>query len=248
MNQVLYIAWYRFRVTFGRRWSGYMSVVVLIGLTGGIAMASMAAGRRTQSSYPTFLASTNPSDMTVAVYSAAAHGGPSPVLTTEFARLPDVKRVRALVGPEIVPLAPNGVPRLQALGNVNIVASLDGMFLDQDRVTVVQGRLADPRRADEMVMTANAARRLGVNVGQVVPMGFYNRRADFSVGLRHSESGASSLWTLFAGNINAVPDPTVPVLWIFLVGLGALVFANLVAALPGHRAARTPTGLVLRAE
>ena len=56
------------------------------------------------------------------------------------------------------------------------------------------------------------------------------------------------LWTLFAGSINAVPDPTVPVLWIVLVGLGAFVFANLVAVLPGYGAARTPTGLVLRAE
>ena len=35
---------------------------------------------------------------------------------------------------------------------------------------------------------------------------------------------------------------------VILVGLGALVFANLVAALPGRIAARTPTALVLRAE
>ncbi len=56
------------------------------------------------------------------------------------------------------------------------------------------------------------------------------------------------LWTLFARNINAVPDPTVPVLSVILVGLGALVFANVVAAIPGRIAAQTPTALVLRAE
>ena len=56
------------------------------------------------------------------------------------------------------------------------------------------------------------------------------------------------LWTVFARNINAVPDPTVPVWSVVLVGLGALVFANLVAALPGQIAARTPTANVLRAE
>ena len=55
-------------------------------------------------------------------------------------------------------------------------------------------------------------------------------------------------WTLFANNINAVPDPTVPVLWVVIVALGAIAFANLVAALPGRSAARTPTALVLRAE
>jgi hypothetical protein len=58
MSQVLRVAWYRFRATFARRWGGYLSVVLLVG---GISMGSIAAGRRTQSSYPTFLASTNPS-------------------------------------------------------------------------------------------------------------------------------------------------------------------------------------------
>ena len=56
------------------------------------------------------------------------------------------------------------------------------------------------------------------------------------------------LWTLFAHNLNAVPDPSVPALPVTIVAVGALVFANLVAALPGRSAARTPTVLVLRAE
>ena len=56
------------------------------------------------------------------------------------------------------------------------------------------------------------------------------------------------LWTVFARNINAVPDPTVPVVSVVLVALGALIFANVVAAIPGRIAARTPTALVLRAE
>jgi hypothetical protein len=61
MSQVLRLAWYRFRAMFGRRWGGYLSVILLVALIGGVAMASIAAGRSTQSSYPTFLASTNPS-------------------------------------------------------------------------------------------------------------------------------------------------------------------------------------------
>jgi predicted lysophospholipase L1 biosynthesis ABC-type transport system permease subunit len=56
------------------------------------------------------------------------------------------------------------------------------------------------------------------------------------------------LWTLFARGISAVPDPTVPVLSIVLVAVGALVFANLVASAPGRVAARTPTAVLLRAE
>jgi ABC-type lipoprotein release transport system permease subunit len=56
------------------------------------------------------------------------------------------------------------------------------------------------------------------------------------------------LWILFARSIDAVPDPTVPILSLILIGVGALVFANLVAVIPGRIAARTSTALVLRAE
>jgi len=45
-----------------------------------------------------------------------------------------------------------------------------------------------------------------------------------------------------------VPVPTVPVLSIVLIGIGAVALANIVAALPGRLAARTPTALALRAE
>jgi ABC-type antimicrobial peptide transport system permease subunit len=56
------------------------------------------------------------------------------------------------------------------------------------------------------------------------------------------------LWTVFAHEISVVPAPSVPVLWTTVIGLAALVLANVVAAVPGAMAARTPTGLLLRAE
>jgi hypothetical protein len=56
------------------------------------------------------------------------------------------------------------------------------------------------------------------------------------------------LWNVFARGIDVVPAPAVPALTLVLVGIGALVFANLVAAIPGRIAARTSTALVLRAE
>ena len=54
------------------------------------------------------------------------------------------------------------------------------------------------------------------------------------------------LWILFARSIHAVPHPTVPVPSVLLVAAGTLVLANLVAALPGRSAARTPAALVIR--
>jgi ABC-type antimicrobial peptide transport system permease subunit len=57
-----------------------------------------------------------------------------------------------------------------------------------------------------------------------------------------------SLWVLFAEELYAVPQPTVSVPSVVIVAIAALLLANLVAAVPGWRAARTPTALVLRAE
>ena len=54
------------------------------------------------------------------------------------------------------------------------------------------------------------------------------------------------LWTLFARNIYAVPQPTVPVISIIIVAVSALLLANVVAAVPGRIAARTSTAQVLR--
>jgi hypothetical protein len=56
------------------------------------------------------------------------------------------------------------------------------------------------------------------------------------------------LWIAFARELSAVPDPLVPAASVTLAAVGALVLANLVAALPGRSAARTPAALLLRAE
>jgi hypothetical protein len=57
-----------------------------------------------------------------------------------------------------------------------------------------------------------------------------------------------SLWTRFARDIAAVPKPTVPTLSVAIVAIGALVLANLVAAIPGRQAARTPSAAILQSE
>jgi hypothetical protein len=171
---MLTVAGYRFRATFRRRWSGYLVIVMLIGLIGGIAMGSIAAARRTQSSYPAFLAGTNASDLTMSTYGivpTSAANGYSPKLTRQVARVPDVKLVESWVGVQIVPLKPDGAPNLNS--PVNPVGSVDGLYFNEDRVTPVLGRMADPGREDEFVTTATGARSLGLHVGQDIPMGVY---------------------------------------------------------------------------
>lgn len=166
MSRVLRVIWYRFRVTLGRRWGNYLSVVVLIGLMGGLAMGAVAAARRTQSSFPAFLASTNPSDMSVFT-------GRVPV--NVLARLPHVKRVETADVLNAAQLGPNGAPVRHggSAGQVFPVGSVDGLFFNQDRVTVIDGRMANPRLAGQAVVTEEAAHLLGLHVGETVPVGFY---------------------------------------------------------------------------
>ena len=145
---------YRSRTTFARQWGAYLSLVLLIGLMGGIAIGSIAAARRTQSAYPAFLAATNASDLTMSTYGVTNNSSASdysPKLTKEIARLPEVRRVESWVGAQILPLEPDGSPNLTA--PLNPVGSVDGLYFNEDRATPIVGRLANPNRANEFVTT-----------------------------------------------------------------------------------------------
>ena len=183
MSQVVPVAWYRFRSTLRRRLPGYLSIVLLVGLVGGLAMASLAGARRTQSSYPTFLASTNPSDLTVSAGSLnPVTPGGSRFPAKQISHLPGVKRVRDLAAPTVIPLTKNGAARLELANVLQTVGSLDGELSQQDRLTIIKGHLTNPRRVDEVEMTANAADFLHLRVGQKILLGAFTTKQTESAG------------------------------------------------------------------
>jgi hypothetical protein len=179
MERSFGLARFRFRSTFGRRWSGYLALVVLVGLVGGLGLGSLAGARRTQSSFSTFLASTNPSDLQVSIYGTGAGGANNPnydpALTAAIARLPHVTHVAA--GMEVVgaPLTADGSPRIRVTGLAYPFGSVDRLFFSQDRFGISAGRMSSPDRPDEIVVAPVVAQLLGWHVGQVVPYGFYTQ-------------------------------------------------------------------------
>jgi hypothetical protein len=168
----LRVAWYRFRATLRNRWGGYLAVVLLIGLAGGLALGAVTAARRTQAAFPAYLASTNPSDLTVLTGVSdptSGGGGYDPALIHEIAKLPHVRRVESYAGLNVAILRPGVPPGNTAEG---LSGSIDGEYFNQDRLTIVQGRMANPDRADEVVIDAKGTPP-SVHVGEVVPLGFY---------------------------------------------------------------------------
>jgi hypothetical protein len=166
-------AWYRFRATFTRRFTTYLSVILLIGLTGGLAMASIAAARRTQSSYPTFLQSTNPSTLTMGVFGFTNGGKGSASLIPKIDRLTDVSNVRSLTSGAAVILNAAGAPRLSTVNIVSIVGSQDDDFTREDRLSALKGHLWNPKSLHQIEVTPSAARVWNVHLGETIPIGFY---------------------------------------------------------------------------
>ena len=56
------------------------------------------------------------------------------------------------------------------------------------------------------------------------------------------------IWRGYATSIGAVPEPSVPVVWLLTVAIVTLVVANLVALVPARAAARTRPAVALRSE
>ncbi|HXQ19285.1 MAG TPA: hypothetical protein VN781_06615 [Acidimicrobiales bacterium] len=189
-GRVLGLARYRFAATWRARLSGYLTLVLLIGVVGGLATGAVAGARRTQSSYPALLASTNPSDLglgTAVLNPALGNGsGYNPTIVAELARLPHVVRVASQVGLDLEPLdakgAPMGAANYLPVSAGNAAGSVGGEAFSSDRFVITAGRLPDPHRADEFMTLSGTVAAYGWHLGEVIPMGIYTNRETQSPG------------------------------------------------------------------
>ena len=176
MRRAVMLSWWRFRTTFRARRGGYLAVVLLVGALGGLAMGSVAGARRTQSAFPVYLASTNPSDVELFTeFATVTKVGYSAKLDRAIARLPYVEHAADVVGFDGTLTALRQLPPESVAGAAPpaFEGSPNGFYLTNDRVTLVQGRMADPNREDEFVMSATGAAGEGLHVGSTLPLGFY---------------------------------------------------------------------------
>lgn len=180
MSTALRTSWYHFRATFRNDWGSYLAIALLLGLIGGLGTASVAAARRTQSSYSVLLKTTRQSQIAVDTGIANpaignGQGYDAPIVHL-IAQVPHVRSVASTTGVNAEPLGPSGSPI--GIGAYPVQAgealgSVGGEYSRVDRLAITVGRPADPARADEFVTSPAAAAAFHFHVGQVVPMGFF---------------------------------------------------------------------------
>jgi hypothetical protein len=172
-----YLAWYRLRATLRHRIGGYLALAVLVGLIGGVALASVTAARRTESSYPDYLGSTNPSSLIIQpnlnlnVSSAAQANQIYQHMLSRLRHLPHVTGLATADAVNAAMLTPRGGYGTVLFTQVQLVTSGDGMFTRQDRLTVTAGHRAV--RADQVVATTRAAAVLHLHVGSRLRLGVW---------------------------------------------------------------------------
>jgi hypothetical protein len=147
-----------FRAEWRRRWRSWLAVAILISVVGGLVLAATAAGRRTESAFPRFV---------------AAHGFDAFLYTyrpvPEIAKLPGVASVTELLGPD------NGQPTCVCthpidptdIGVTAIPTKGRSPFI------LVSGHLPNPSSPNQVLASFTLQQDNGVHLGTVIRVPFY---------------------------------------------------------------------------
>jgi hypothetical protein len=137
-----------------------LAIAVLISAVGGLVLAATAAGRRTESAFPQFV---------------AAHGFDAVVYAAQpvpnIPRLPEVASVTTLVSTD------NGQPTCDCTHpiNPNDFSVLVTPSKGRSPFKLVSGRLPNPSDPDEVLASFNLQQDEGVRLGTVIRVPFYTR-------------------------------------------------------------------------
>jgi hypothetical protein len=161
---------------------GIVGLALVVALAGAVSFTALAAARRTASAFPRFLESSHASDLAVNIVSDEGLETelPETLPLSKVGRdLPGVVADQSYVGLESVVItdAHGGIDFDQ---QGEVVGSLDGRFLDQDRVAVREGRLPRPDRVEELFLNDAAATALRAHIGSTVHLAVY-RPADLNL-------------------------------------------------------------------
>lgn len=153
--------WPVVRSNLSRRWMSTLVLVLLVGLTSGVVLASVVGARRTATAFPRLADRLGVPDLVMYV-------GSDDLEVADVIR--DQRQVATAgvgTGVGLMPRLPDGSPDFEnALGAV----VGDGVFgVDIDRPLVLAGRLPDVDDPFEVLLDENAAEATGLGVGDAFP-------------------------------------------------------------------------------
>src|SRR5688572_22646993 len=144
-----------------RAWS-WAGLALVVALVGGVVLALAAGARRTDTAYARFLERYPPSDYTIAESSDALTSNLDLEQVRDLPQVAQAARVRAYIAPR----AETGDGRVFPVGTMIPFAPLDPEFgRSVERWKIVEGRRADPRRIDELVVGFGMASEYDLHVG-----------------------------------------------------------------------------------
>jgi FtsX-like permease family len=156
---------YIFRASWQRNWRMAVTVALIGGLLGAVAMAALAGARRTDSAYGRYLRAAKASDVMVDV--------PGPLLPVmrEIEKLRGMTSSATWLGLNAQPVIDGKVdPSFQTDA---LAGSLDGEYFRQDKLTVLAGRLPRLDATNEMAISQPMAQHFHLHPGDHMTWQFY---------------------------------------------------------------------------
>jgi len=142
-----------------QRWRAWLALALLVSLVGGVVLGAAAAGRRTDSAFPSFL---------------AAHGFDAAVYTSEpwpkGVKFAEVTSLAELIGPD------TGQPKCRCANPINpsdfgvLYAPSSGRSLSK----LVSGHLPDPSAPDQVLASFTLQQYEGMHLGTLIRVPLYS--------------------------------------------------------------------------
>lgn len=157
---------YRLRADVRRSLPSVVALAVLIAVLGGMTLATLAGAFRTSTAYDRFLEEVNAPELLI-----SPPGGPGAdprPFYAAVADLPGVRGVRRLAGMPLVAQAEKWSERpVGPLARIGVHAPVDAGSggVAAGRPRLVAGRLPDPSRAEEVLVSERLATASGLGVG-----------------------------------------------------------------------------------
>ena len=149
-----------FRTELRRRWRSWLAITVLVAVVGGVVLAAGAAGRRTASAFPGYVAD---------------HGFDA--LLYSVSPFPQIGHLPGVEAWSVTPALSNGTPRCActhqiSANDIGFSILPAGTFAPE---VLVSGHLPRPSDPHQVVASYTLAQDAGLRLGSIITVPFYGR-------------------------------------------------------------------------